>query len=44
VLSVSPKKIKVKLARPLCISSDQRVVISRKVNMRWRLSGYGQSI
>ena len=44
VASISKNKAKVKLSTPLCVEKDQRIVISRRVGMRWRLSGFGKCL
>ncbi|MBN1159837.1 MAG: translation initiation factor IF-2 subunit gamma [Candidatus Diapherotrites archaeon] len=44
VISVSKSKAKLILSSPLCVEKDQRIVISRRVGMRWRLSGFGRCL
>ena len=44
VSSIAKNKAKLVLSSPLCVEKDQRIVISRRVGMRWRLSGFGKCL
>ncbi len=36
--------IEIELTRPLCIDEEEKVVLSRKIGLGWRLIGYGKVI
>lgn len=41
ITSISGNKIKLSLKLPVCISKGEKIAISRRINNRWRLVGYG---
>lgn len=44
VTSVSKKRIKIKLRVPVCAEIGQRVAVSRQIQSRWRLIGWGEVV
>jgi translation initiation factor 2 subunit 3 len=44
VANMKKNKIEIKLKIPVCLGEKERVVISRQINGRWRLIGFGNVI
>jgi len=44
ITSSRPGSIEIKLKLPLCINKGSRVAISKQIQQRWRLIGYGEVI
>ena len=39
VMNLEKNKVHVKLKKPICASNDSKMVISRRIDNRWRLIG-----